>query len=128
MNSPITSTAGPSPDGPPGDVLPNHQLELRQPQDSSPIPLLCLPCTIALVPFRHHLDAAEALSSNLDGLGVRHAYIGNFAWALLGSTRPVKICLLHENSRGQRAARTARGVRPSFHPDRKQALLHTAAI
>ncbi len=38
-----------------------------------------------------HLTAAKALSAHLDKLGIRHAYIGGFAWALLGSARPTEM-------------------------------------
>ena len=39
----------------------------------------------------HHLLAALSLSSHLDEFGIKHAYIGGFAWALLGSSRPTQI-------------------------------------
>ncbi|KAJ3005132.1 hypothetical protein NUW54_g4481 [Trametes sanguinea] len=38
-----------------------------------------------------HLAAARALSAIFYKLGVRHAYIGGFAWSLLGSIRPTEI-------------------------------------
>ncbi|KAI0663740.1 hypothetical protein C8Q70DRAFT_376124 [Cubamyces menziesii] len=38
----------------------------------------------------HHLLAALSLSSHLDEFGIKHAYIGGFAWALLGSSRPTQ--------------------------------------
>ncbi|KAI0833699.1 hypothetical protein BC628DRAFT_43191, partial [Trametes gibbosa] len=34
-----------------------------------------------------------ALSAHLDDLGVQHAYIGGFAWALLGSFRPTQMSI-----------------------------------
>ncbi|KAI9061128.1 hypothetical protein FKP32DRAFT_983399 [Trametes sanguinea] len=37
-----------------------------------------------------HLAAARALSAIFYKLGVRHAYIGGFAWSLLGSIRPTE--------------------------------------
>jgi len=36
------------------------------------------------------LQAAQLLSSHLHKLGVDHAYIGGFAWSLLGSQRPTQ--------------------------------------
>jgi hypothetical protein len=42
--------------------------------------------SIAISP-EHLLEAAQLLSSHLHKLGVDHAYIGGFAWSLLGSQR-----------------------------------------
>jgi hypothetical protein len=38
--------------------------------------------------------AAARLSDALHQLNIPHAYIGGFAWALLGSTRPTQISLV----------------------------------
>ena len=38
--------------------------------------------------YKDHLLAAQALSKHLDAMGCHHAYIGGFAWSLLGSMRP----------------------------------------
>ncbi|KAI0329289.1 hypothetical protein GY45DRAFT_1325235 [Cubamyces sp. BRFM 1775] len=43
----------------------------------------------------HHLRAALSLSAHLDEFRIPHAYIGGFAWALLGSSRPTQICPPH---------------------------------
>ncbi|KAI0062296.1 hypothetical protein BV25DRAFT_1991595 [Artomyces pyxidatus] len=40
--------------------------------------------------------AASVFSKHLNELGYRHAYIGGFAWSLLGSTRPTEINVLIE--------------------------------
>ncbi|KAI0671928.1 hypothetical protein C8Q78DRAFT_1031475 [Trametes maxima] len=40
--------------------------------------------------FTHHLAAARALSYHLNSWGIRHVYIGGFAWSLLGSIRPTE--------------------------------------
>ena len=43
---------------------------------------------------KDHIAAAQALSNYLDERGIRHAYIGGFAWSLLGSVRPTEISVL----------------------------------
>ncbi|KAH9474864.1 hypothetical protein JR316_0013332 [Psilocybe cubensis] len=45
---------------------------------------------------RDQSTAAESLSQYLEQLNCRHAYIGGFAWALLGSRRPTEINVLVE--------------------------------
>ena len=40
------------------------------------------------------LKAATFLSNALNELKIPHAYIGGFAWALLGSSRPTQISLV----------------------------------
>ena len=40
------------------------------------------------------LQAAQFLSNHLHKLGVDHAYIGGFAWSLLGSQRPTQMSRL----------------------------------
>jgi hypothetical protein len=37
------------------------------------------------------LEAAQLLSDHLHNLGIDHAYIGGFAWSLLGSQRLTQI-------------------------------------
>ena len=40
---------------------------------------------------KDHIAAAKALSQLLDQFGVRHAFIGGFAWSLLGSSRATEM-------------------------------------
>ncbi|KAI1791230.1 hypothetical protein LXA43DRAFT_447237 [Ganoderma leucocontextum] len=48
----------------------------------------------------HHEAAAQALSKHLDGWGIPHAFIGGFAWSVLGSERPTEMST-HPYSRSQ---------------------------
>lgn len=48
--------------------------------------------TIPITTSREYQEsAALSLSNHLNELGCRHAYIGGFAWSLLGSSRPTEI-------------------------------------
>lgn len=40
---------------------------------------------------KDHIAAAQALSNHLKQRDIRHAYIGGFAWSLLGSERPTEL-------------------------------------
>ena len=42
---------------------------------------------------KDHIAAAKALSQLLDQFGVRHAFIGGFAWSLLGSSRATEMSI-----------------------------------
>ncbi|KAI0756010.1 hypothetical protein C8Q80DRAFT_348 [Daedaleopsis nitida] len=42
------------------------------------------------VKFEYQIEAARALSSRLDAEGFKHAFIGGFACAILGSLRPTQ--------------------------------------
>ncbi|KAI0366289.1 hypothetical protein BV20DRAFT_659080 [Pilatotrama ljubarskyi] len=47
----------------------------------------------SLTAYTDHLNAAKALSAHLNSLGARHAYIGGFALAMIGSIRSTEMSI-----------------------------------
>jgi len=64
------------------------------------------------------LEAAQILSTHLRQLGIDHAYIGGFAWSVLGSPRPtedIDVMIKVENAAEMLALRDQlSGLNPRF--------------
>jgi hypothetical protein len=60
-----------------------------------------LPIPVPKTTSREYLfEAAQLLSTHLRQIGIDHAYIGGFAWSLLGSQRATQISLCSSHASG----------------------------